>query len=157
MENDLVEPADLFRAVQASGARALLIGRQALVALGAPVLTGDYDFWLHIDDIELFNAALQPLGLVPNKTPEGARGSGRYVLENGERVDVLIAQTAFTQRGKAIHFSEVWDRRQELPGIAMRVMLPAVTDLISTKEWSMRAKDLQDIDWLKTLLPKDDA
>lgn len=32
-------------------ARALLIGRGALVVLGLPPLTADNDFWLHIDDI----------------------------------------------------------------------------------------------------------
>lgn len=35
-----------FRAVAASGARALLIGRRALVVLGFPVLTADYDIRL---------------------------------------------------------------------------------------------------------------
>ena len=33
-----------LRSIQASGARALLIGRRALVLLGLPVLTADYDF-----------------------------------------------------------------------------------------------------------------
>ena len=36
----------MFRAIAESGARALLIGRQALIALGMPVMTADYDFWL---------------------------------------------------------------------------------------------------------------
>ena len=41
-----------FRALSAGGARALLIGRRALVVLGLPVLTAGYDFWLHFDDAE---------------------------------------------------------------------------------------------------------
>jgi hypothetical protein len=49
----------LFRCVAASGARALLIGRQAMIALGLPVLTGDYDDWVHPDDLERFNVALR--------------------------------------------------------------------------------------------------
>ena len=57
-----------FGAIHESGARALLIGRRALVLLGLPVLTADYDFWIAIDDIALFNAAaarshLHPTGL----------------------------------------------------------------------------------------------
>ena len=52
------ESEDLFAAIAGTGARALLIGRQALVVLGLPVLTADYDFWLHGDDIVRFNAAL---------------------------------------------------------------------------------------------------
>jgi hypothetical protein len=76
------DEAEFFRAIAASGARALLIGRRALVALGIPVLTADYDFWLHIDDIAAFNAAVEPMGLFPTRTPDEARERGRYVLEN---------------------------------------------------------------------------
>ena len=42
---------------------------RALVALGVPVLTADYDVWLHIDDIAAFNAAVEAQGLVPSRTP----------------------------------------------------------------------------------------
>jgi hypothetical protein len=35
-----------FKALSGSGARALLIGRRALVLLGLPVLTADYDIRL---------------------------------------------------------------------------------------------------------------
>jgi hypothetical protein len=63
------DEAEFFRAIADSGARALLIGRRALVALGIPVLTADYDFWLHIDDIAGFNAAVEPQGLFPARTP----------------------------------------------------------------------------------------
>ena len=45
---DLDERA-FFGAIDASGARALLIDRKALIALGMPVLTADYDFWIHTD------------------------------------------------------------------------------------------------------------
>lgn len=51
----------------------LLIGRRALVALGAPVLTADYDPWIHIDDIEKLNGSLRQLDLIPNSSPEEAR------------------------------------------------------------------------------------
>ena len=88
MQGSEFDEAEFFRAIAASGARALLIGRRALVALGIPVLTADYDFWLHIDDIAAFNAAVEAQGLSPTRTPDEARGRGRYVLENDERVDV---------------------------------------------------------------------
>ena len=56
MEAEFDEEA-FFAAVASSGARALLVGRRALVALGLALLTHDYDFWIHIDDIERFNSA----------------------------------------------------------------------------------------------------
>lgn len=87
MESELIDESDLYRTVADSGARALLIGRRAMVVLGAPVGTWDYDFWVHPDDIEVFNAALAPLGLLPNRSPDEARRRGRYILEGDERVD----------------------------------------------------------------------
>lgn len=80
----------LFSAIARSGVRALLIGRRALVALGIPVLTADYDLWIHIDDVAALNSAVEPLDLYPTRSPEEARRFGRYVLEGDERVDVLI-------------------------------------------------------------------
>jgi hypothetical protein len=85
-----------FRRIGESGARALLIGRRALVALGLPVLTADYDFWLHPEDIGPFNAAVLPFGLVPSHTPDEARNRGRYVLENDEHVDVIVGRSVTT-------------------------------------------------------------
>jgi hypothetical protein len=52
MEAVEFDEIEFFRAVQKSGSRALLIGRRALVVLGLPVLTADYDFWIHADDAE---------------------------------------------------------------------------------------------------------
>jgi hypothetical protein len=38
-------------------ARVLLIRRKAMVLLGLPVATYDYDRWIHFDDIEKLNDA----------------------------------------------------------------------------------------------------
>jgi hypothetical protein len=43
MEATAFDEEALFSAIARSGVRALLIGRRALVALGIPVLTADYD------------------------------------------------------------------------------------------------------------------
>lgn len=67
------DEALFFRAISESGLRALLIGRRALIALGIPVMTADYDFWI--------------------RTPLEARRSGRYRLQNDELVDVLVARS----------------------------------------------------------------
>jgi len=80
-----------FSAVERSDARALLIGRRAMVVLGLPVLTADYDFWMHSDDIEKLNTAVRPFGLEPNRSPNDACRNGRYVSENDEHVDVLVS------------------------------------------------------------------
>ena len=151
----LVDELDLFRAIARSGARALLIGRQALIALGIPVLTSDYDFWIHIDDAAAFNQALEPLGLVPNRSPEEARRVGRYVLENDEHVDVLVARSMPTVDDTRVAFDDVWGRRQELElTTGVPVALPALDDLIATKRFAARPKDAEDVRLLEVLRSK---
>lgn len=88
MRPSAFDEVQFFRAVHHSGARALLIGRRALVFLGLPVLTADYDFWLAIDDIEAFNAAADGFDLRPSHPAAEARRRGRYVLENDVSVYV---------------------------------------------------------------------
>jgi hypothetical protein len=146
------DEAEFFGAIAASGARALLIGRRALVALGIPLLTADYDFWLHIDDIAAFNAAIEPLGLRPTRTPEEARARGRYVLENDERVDVLVARAVPTVDGVRVAFDDIWARRRSLEVAARAaIAVPAIDDLILTKRFGGRPKDLEDIRLLEAL------
>ena len=152
MQGSDFDEAVFFRSIAGSAARALLIGRRALVALGIPVLTADYDFWLHIEDIAAFNAAIEPQGLLPSRTPDEARGRGRYVLENDERVDVLVARSVPTVDGVRVAFDDVWARRRGLevaPGVILAV--PALDDLILTKRFGGRPKDLEDIRLLEAL------
>ena len=152
MQSSEFDEAAFFQAIAASGARALLIGRRALVALGIPVLTADYDFWLHIDDLATVTAAVEPQGLFPTRTPDEARGRGRYVLENDERVDVLVARTVPTVDGVRVAFEDVWSRRRTLEAAAgITVAVPALDDLILTKRFGGRPKDLEDIRLLEAL------
>ncbi len=146
------DEAEFFRAIAASGARALLIGRRALVALGIPVLTADYDYWIHPDDAARFNEALAPLDLRPTRTPEEARRFDRYVLEDDEHVDVLVARAVPTADGASVSFDDVWTRRQRIDaGNGIAIAVPAIDDLIRTKRWESRPKDAEDIRLLEIL------
>lgn len=152
-----VEPHELtedafFEALAKSGARVLLIGRRAMVLHGIPVLTADYDLWVHIDDIELLNAAMEPLDHHANHEPATARARGRYVLENDEHVDVLVARAATTKQGQRISFDDVWARRERVSFGATHVNVPTPEDLILTKTWAMRPKDVADIGLLEALI-----
>jgi hypothetical protein len=135
-----------YRAIANSGARALLIGRRALIALGIPVATYDYDFWIHIDDSALLNKALEPLEFWPTRTPEEARRFGRYKLENHETVDVLVSRGMPTIDGRRLTFEEAWSSRiyrEVAPGV--KVALPSIERLIDTKKFGHRPKDADDI------------
>ena len=141
-----------FRAIQRSGASALLIGRRALVLLGLPVLTADYDFWLAIDDILAFNTAAGSMELTPRHDPAAARERGRYVLENDEHVDVLVARAVPTVDGVSVSFDEVWKRRRTIQvANDVGIQVPSIDDLILTKRFANRPKDLEDIRLLQIL------
>lgn len=142
-----------FEAIQNSGARALLIGRRALVLIGLPVLTADYDFWIATDDIPAFNAACETFDLHPTVEPADARLKGRYVLQNDEHVDVLVARSVPTTEGVQVQFDELWNRRVGLALTArVNVQIPSVEDLILTKRFASRPKDLEDIRLLLCVL-----
>ncbi len=152
MDVEAFEEAEFYRALANSGARVLLIGRRAVIAWGIPVSTADYDLWTRSEDAELVNAAVAPLDMVPNRTPEEARKVGRYVLENGERVDVLIARSVPTIDGIRVEFHDVWQRREELVVAAgVRIAVPCIDDLILTKRFGARPKDAEDIRLLRAL------
>lgn len=152
MEGALFDEIEFFRAIERSEARSLLIGRRALVVLGLPVLTADYDLWIHPDDAHLLNALARPFGLEPTHTPEEARARGRYALQNDEIVDVLVARSVTTVDGVKVPFDDLWARRRTLPLAATAtVALPALDDLILTKRFASRPKDVEDIRLLETL------
>ena len=156
MRGSEFDEPDFFRAIAQSGARALLIGRRALIALGLPVLTVDYDFWIHVDDAARFNAAAEPFGLLPTHTPDEAWTRGRYVLQNDERVDVLVARSVPTVDGIRVAFDDLWERRRLLSaGEGVSIALPDLDDLILTKRFGGRPKDLEDIRLLESLRGED--
>jgi hypothetical protein len=153
MEADAFDEGEFFAALERSAGRVLLIGRRALIALGLPVLTSDYDLWVHIDDIETLNRAVEPFDLVPTVTPALARQRGRYVLENGEHVDVLVARSRATPEGARLAFDDAWARRQSVPYRgSVRLAVPSLDDLILTTRWAMRDKDIADIRLIEGLM-----
>jgi hypothetical protein len=152
VEADVFDEGEFFTILARSGARVLLIGQRALIALGLPMVTAHYDLWVHIDDIERLNRALEPFDLVPTLTPDAARQRGRYVLEDGEHVDVLVARGRSAPDGTRLTFDDAWARRQSVPyRDSISLAIPAIDDLIATKRWGMRDKDVIDIRLLEGL------
>lgn len=155
MEGAQHDDTDILVALATSGARLLLIGRRAVIAHGIPVVTADYDVWIHIDDIDVLNAAMAKLEYVPNYAPDEARKRGRYVLENSEHIDVLVARANSTPAGVSLDFDTAWGRREALPiAGGTTINLPCLADLITTKEWGGRARDIADIEHLAALRKK---
>jgi len=75
------------------------------------------------------------------------------VLENDEHVDVLATRAVSTVDGVVVAFDDLWNRRQTLhldPNTP--VTIPIIADLILTKRFAARPKDIEDIRLLQTLL-----
>jgi hypothetical protein len=89
--------------------------------------------------------------LYPNHPPADARARGRYVYENDEHVDVLVARSQSTKDGVRLTFDDAWARKQRHTGKRFNLWLPCVDDLILTKRWAMRAHDEDDIQFLEVL------
>lgn len=151
MDSAVFDESVFFRKLEEQGIRYLLIGRRAIAALGAPVLTSDYDLWLAIDDVEKLNEVGSEFDLVPNHAPALARERGRYVLEGDEHIDVMIARAKSTHDGSILTFDDAYARRQVLTAYGAAVSIPTVDDLITTKRWALRPKDVLDIHFLESL------
>ena len=151
MQAEEFDEGAFFRGLVVANVRYLLIGRRALVALGAPVLTSDYDLWIAFDDLEKLNALAEQFDLAPNHLPAEARRRGRYVVEGSEHVDVMIARSQSSQDGHTLRFDDAYARRMSLPAYGTTVNVPCVDDLIATKRWALRPKDVLDISFLEGL------
>jgi hypothetical protein len=152
VDADDFDEAAFFRRIETDGIRALLIGRRALIALGMPVLTADYDLWIHIDDIQKLNELGRDAGLAATCDPAEARRRGRYVLEGSEHIDVMVARSAPTKDGaQVLSFDDAWAQRKVLHSSGYDVTVPSIEHLIVTKRWAMRERDLVDIQYLAEL------
>lgn len=93
---------------------------------------------------------------MPTHTPEEARARGRYVLQNDERIDVLVARSVPTVGGPRVRFDEIWPRRRTFElAEGVSVSIPSIDDLILTKRFAARPKDLEDIRLLEALRRED--
>lgn len=76
--------------------------------------------------------------------------SGVRALLIGRRV--LVAQQASTKDGVPLRFDDAWARRTSLrytPTVPL--LVPCIDDMILTKRWSLRPKDVDDIAMLEKL------
>ena len=75
------------------------------------------------------------------------------MLENDEHIDVLVARSVPALDGTRVEFESLWERKTsvELSG-GVRVHLPAISDLILTKQVASRPKDAEDIRLRRLLL-----
>ena len=155
MDASAFDELEFFRAIARSGVRSLLIGRRALVLLGLPVLTADYDFWIDIEDIVRFNAAAEPFGLRPTRSPDDARRAAD-TSSRTTSTSMCSSPAPCPRRRRGRGFGALWERRRSLCWPWGLYRDSGIAGLILTKRISARPKDLEDIRLLEVLRREDE-
>jgi hypothetical protein len=73
------------------------------------------------------------------------------VLENGERVDVMVVREARTLDATVVRFDALWNERQVVDTGSAKVAIPSIEGLILTKQLGGRPKDAEDVRMLRML------
>jgi hypothetical protein len=143
VEGSPFDESGFFAALAERGIRYLLVGRQACIAYGLPVLTADYDIVVDRDQIQPLLEAAVPFDLVG---PDDAGARGFFTLENDEKIDVFCARGYSTSNGQTLRFEDMWSRRKEIPlrPGAVPVSVAQIRDLIAFKLIKPRKKDVED-------------
>jgi hypothetical protein len=153
-----LDPLDFLRKLHASEIRCLLVGRQAMVLLGAPVLSADYDFYMspEAEDLEAMLSLARDLDLeVSPKNP--SRRPFFSLLSDTLKLDFFRARRYSIPGGATFTFEEIFERRRVVPVDDFAVYVPTVRDLIRTKMVRGLPKDQEDIKYLQALLERGEA
>jgi len=136
----------------------MLIGRWAVAQHGAPVVTADYDFWVHPGDRtkalnlleSLFDADLPALNKRSRPLVRAFVGP--------DQIDVFFHRRITNRDGEELLFDEIYARCEEKvdPDKRFRVRIPCLDDLIALKKFDSpdplkRERNLEDIRFLLTL------
>jgi hypothetical protein len=154
----VLDPIDFLRKLHDSEIRYLLIGRQAMVLLGAPVLSADYDFYLspEPEDVESLLALASDLELeVSTRHPR--RRPLFSLLGDTLKLDFFRARRYSIPGGESFTFEELFERRLVIPVDDFAVHVPTVRDLIRTKLVRGLPRDHEDIKYLQALLDRGEA
>ena len=154
----ILDPLDFLRRLHDREVRYLLVGRQALVLLGAPLLSLDWNFYLspEREDLDDVLSIARDLGLeVSVRSP--ARSPIFSLLSTTLKLDFFRARRYSTKDGETFTFEEMFGRRRTIPVDDFAVSVPAIEDLIRTKRVRDLPKDREDIKYLQVLLERGEA
>lgn len=142
---------DVMREFNRVGIRYLIIGRRAVVLHGAPVLTGDYDIWIHTRDRrKALGLLAEGLGFELSHPPDtnrpivtGFSGMKKY--------DLFFHRSVRNIEDELIEFEGCYRNSVliEDPAKSVSFRIPSIDDLIRMKKIRKpNVKDEQDIEYL---------
>jgi hypothetical protein len=150
----------LIRKFNRENIRYLIIGRRAVVLYGGPVLTGDYDLWIHPEDKKkTLSFLLDELDFELSHPPDTRRPIVT-AFSGMKRYDLFFQRSVRTVDRETIDFEACYRDSvlKEDPGNKLAFRVPSIDDLIRLKKIRQpNAKDGQDIEYLlkaKQLLRK---
>jgi hypothetical protein len=144
---------DLVKELNKEHIRYILIGRQALILYGAPLLSFDYDLWVHPDDRKKL---LQYLVNIKNFeiTRDISDPSPICTVFAGtEKVDLFFNKTITNLESETIDFEVSYNNAIKIrddsdPDFLIRI--PSIEDLVKLKK--LRARNMKDEEDIKYLL-----
>jgi hypothetical protein len=152
----LIDPLDLLKGLHRQKIRYVLIGRQALILLGAPVITFDYDFCLSPErgDLDKLLALARELDLEVSRKDVHRRPFFN-LLTDTQKFDFFRARGYATKDGRRFTWDGLWERHEEAPLRDFTVNLPSIPDLILLKQARNAPRDREDIKYLQALLDRE--
>lgn len=155
---------DVLAALQAAGARYVLVGGVAVILHGVPRTTADIDIVIDLasDNVLAVVAALTALGFVP-RNPVNARDLADPDMRRGWIEDKGMRAFAFHRPGRPLDGVDIlFDAPLDYQALVANVELltadglviplASARDLIALKEFAGRAQDVADIDALRRIL-----
>ncbi|MBI4601759.1 MAG: hypothetical protein HY721_07345 [Planctomycetes bacterium] len=151
-----LDPVDLLKELHRRRLPYLLVGRQALVLVGAPVMTADYDFFFspRREDLQ----ALLVFAAKKELEPSAKNLHLRHffsLLSDTQKFDFFRAKAYTTVGGVTFTFEEIYARRQVFAVEDFQINVPSLPDLILTKQIRNSPKDQEDIKYLQVLLERE--
>jgi len=155
------EPFDLIRLLKLLAQhriRYLLIGRWAVAQHGAPVVTADYDLWVHPNDRQRFFRLLETT--FDAELPDPAQWNRPLVTAyvGPDKIDCFSPKKIVNDEGEELLFDRVYARAEIKKNLTeeLSVRVPSIDDLIALKKFTQndplkQARNLEDIRYLETI------
>ena len=141
---------ELIKVLNSESVRYLIIGRRAVILYGGPVMTADYDLWIHPGDKKKTLTILESLDMELSQ-PVDTRRPMVTAFSGSRKLDLFFHKSITNFRGDVINFDECYAAAEtaEDPDAAVSFRIPAIKDLIKMKQIrEPNAKDGQDIEFL---------
>jgi hypothetical protein len=141
---------DIIRDFNRMDIRYLIIGRRAVVLYGAPVLTGDYDFWIDSKDRLKVLRYFVEKGCTLSNSEQSAKPIV-HAFAGPKKIDLFFHKAIRNRDGQLIDFESCYGRATIKEDVDQSISfpIPSIDDLISMKKIREKnVKDLQDIEYL---------